>query len=79
MDELELGRSMEKRAQERSRSKKAKGLSGKIERARYETLRGLIESPFREVFCKQKRCFFSPLFNAPYEHFTSWDPRKYQS
>ena len=79
MDQVELGRPIEKETQERKRSKKPKGMRGKIERARYETLRGIIESPFREIFCKQKRCFFSPLFNAPYEHFTSWHPRKYKS
>jgi len=76
LDELELGRAIGNL--EEKRSKMAKGLREKIKRARYEALRGLIESPFREVYCKQKRCLFSPLFNTPYRHFTSWDPRKLQ-
>jgi len=78
LDELDLGKPIGE-TQKKSVLEKERPLRKKLEDVRYETLRGLIEFPFREVFCKQKRCYFSPLFNAPYEHFTSWNPREKKS
>lgn len=70
-DELELGRWREEKPKE-------KEFKGRIDRIRYETLKRMLESPFREIFCKQKRCLYINLLNTPYKHFTPWKPERYR-
>jgi len=77
LDKLEIDRAIGN--SDEKKPKIMKGLNGRIKRARYEVLQGITKFPFRDIYCEQKRCLYGPLFNVPYKHFTSWDPRKLQS